>query len=167
MYTKAFNNMVYRGNTRSNGDLIGGGSERPWTSQLTKAEYDISLSSQRLENVFRDVNRDSLQVGNGPHVPSPIKMIRRLTALEIAIGKLGQDCEMISEKRRNIVQSVIADQNQNIAKTIQVISTPSPIFSHVENLIYSRFTNKCKFLNNSTIIIIYIDTSNEKRYVGG
>mmetsp|Transcript_23521 Transcript_23521/g.26384 ORF Transcript_23521/g.26384 Transcript_23521/m.26384 type:complete len:153 (-) Transcript_23521:325-783(-) len=121
MYTKAFNNMVYRGNTRSNGDLIGGGSERPWTSQLTKAEYDISLSSQRLENVFRDVNRDSLQVGNGPHVPSPIKMIRRLTALEIAIGKLGQDCEMISEKRRNIVQSVIADQNQNIAKTIQIL----------------------------------------------
>jgi len=117
--------MDFRGNTRSNGGIIGGGSEKPWTSQLTKAEYDISISSQRLENAFRDINCDSLQVGNRPHVPSPIKMIRRLTALEIAIGQLGQDCEMISEKRRNIVQSVIADQIQNIAKTLKMLRMKS------------------------------------------
>jgi hypothetical protein len=114
--------------SRSSGGSIGCSSsiDRSWTSQLSKAERDISLSSQRLENAFKE-NRshdDSFQQsdGNGPHVlPNPIKMIRRLTALEIAIGQLGQDCEMISEKRKNIVQSVIDDQNEIVAKTMQVI----------------------------------------------
>ena len=128
--------MDFRGrSSRSSGGSSGGSGsiDRSWTSQLSKAERDISLSSQRLENAFKEnINRnDSLQqVGNananananGPHVvPNPIKMIRRLTALEIAIGQLGQDCETISEKRKNIVQSVIDDQNQNVAKTMQVI----------------------------------------------
>jgi hypothetical protein len=123
--------MDFRGRcSRSSGGSTGGSSniDRSWTSHISTAERDISLSSQRLENAFKE-NRnhdDTLQQsgGNGPHVvPNPIKMIRRLTALEIAIGQLGQDCEMISEKRKNIVQSVIDDQNQNVAKTMQVIYT--------------------------------------------
>ena len=118
--------MDLRGrSSRSSGGSIGSCSSID--RSIAKAERDISLSSQRLENAFKE-NRnnhdDSLQQSVGddvPHVvPNPIKMIRRLTALEIAIGQLGQDCEMISEKRKNIVQSVIDDQNQNVAKTIQV-----------------------------------------------
>lgn len=118
--------MDLRGrSSRSSGGSIGGCSSID--RSIAKAERDISLSSQRLENAFKE-NRnnhdDSLQQSVGsnlPHVvPNPIKMIRRLTALEIAIGQLGQDCEMISEKRKNIVQSVIDDQNQNVAKTMQV-----------------------------------------------
>ena len=119
--------MDLRGrSSRSSGGSIGSCSSID--RSIAKAERDISLSSQRLENAFKE-NRnnhdDSLQQsvgGNVPHVvvPNPIKMVRRLTALEIAIGQLGQDCEMISEKRKNIVQSVIDDQNQNVAKTMQV-----------------------------------------------
>ena len=118
--------MDLRGrSSRSSGGSIGSCSSID--RSIAKAERDISLSSQRLESAFkekRNNHNDSIQQsvgGNVPHVvPNPIKMIRRLTALEIAIGQLGQDCEMISEKRKNIVQSVIDDQNQNVAKTIQV-----------------------------------------------
>ena len=109
-----------RWRNRSSNASGGGCGSKPWTSQLSKAEQNISLSSQRLEHAFKDTNHYSLQLGSGPHNPSPIKMIRRLTALEIAIGQLRQDCETISGKRKNIVQSVISDQNQNLANTKKV-----------------------------------------------
>ena len=96
------------------------GGSRPWPSQLSMAERNISRSSQRLEHAFKDINRDSLQRGSGPHLPSPIKMIRRLTALEIAIRQLKQDCETISERRKNIVHSVLVEQSQNIVNTKKV-----------------------------------------------
>ena len=110
-----------RGRNRSRINASGGGcGSRPLMSKLSKAQQNISISSQRLEHAFKDINRDSLQLGSGPHIPGPIKMVRRLTALEIAIGQLRQDCETISGKRKNIVHSVIADQNQNITNTKKV-----------------------------------------------
>ena len=110
-----------RNHGSSNSNAIESGIEkRPWTSQLFKAEQNISVSSQKLEHAFKDIDLDSLQSDGKSHVPSPIKMIRRLTALEIAIGQLRQDCETISRKRNHLVQSVIADQNNNITYTKKV-----------------------------------------------
>jgi hypothetical protein len=47
-------------------------------------------------------------------IPNPVTMIRRLTTLEIAMQQLKKDCYQISQKRNNIVESVIQKQNQNV-----------------------------------------------------
>jgi hypothetical protein len=44
-----------------------------------------------------------------------------LTALEIALGQLRQDCETISRKRNDIVEAVTVKQNQNAADVEEVI----------------------------------------------
>ena len=79
----------------------------PQTSMMSRAEENISSSCQHLESAFKGINRDF-------DAPCPITLVRRLTVLEIALGKLKQDCEMISAKRKSIVQSVISDQNENV-----------------------------------------------------
>jgi hypothetical protein len=89
---------------------------RQWTSLMSRSEQNISSSCQRLEHTFEDINHDSRQIDT----PCPIKIIRRLTALEIALGQLKQDCETISAKRKSIVQSVISDQNENMGRTKKV-----------------------------------------------
>jgi len=94
---------------------------RPWTSLMSRAEQNISTSWQRLEHTFKDINRDSQKLDSGFHTPSPIKIIRRLTALEIVLGQLKQDCETISSKRNSIVQSVIADQNENMGRSKKML----------------------------------------------
>lgn len=111
---------------RSNGgnDGVIGNKRRQWTSQLSKAEQSISLSSQRLEHAFREMKNNCVEYnGSISHTRSPIEMVRRLTALEIAISQLKQDCETISEKRDKIVLSVIAAQNENVANTEEVCSS--------------------------------------------
>jgi hypothetical protein len=89
---------------------------RLWTSMMSSAEQNISSSCQRLETAFENINRNSRE----HNTPSPIKIIRRLTALEIALGQLKQDCETMSAKRNSLVQSVIADQGENIRLTKEV-----------------------------------------------
>lgn len=81
--------------------------DRSQTSLMARAEQRISSSCQHLEATFKDINRDY-------DAPCPVKLVRRLTVLEIALGQLKQDCEMISAKRKSIVESVIADQNANV-----------------------------------------------------
>ena len=83
---------------------------------MSRAEQNIASSCQRLEQVFEDINHDSKKID----APCPIKIIRRLTALEIALGQLKQDCETISAKRTSIVQSVISDQNENMGHAKKV-----------------------------------------------
>jgi len=90
---------------------------RPWTSLMSRAEQNISSSCQRLEHAFEDINHDSKQIDT----PCPIKIIRRLTALEIALGQLKQDCVTISAKRKSIVQSVISDQNENMGHAKKIL----------------------------------------------
>lgn len=82
-------------------------------SLMSRAEQNISSSCQHLEQTFKDINCDF-------DAPCPIKLVRRLTSLEIALSQLKKDCEMISTKRRSIVQSVIADQNKNVEHTMKV-----------------------------------------------
>mmetsp|Transcript_27296 Transcript_27296/g.51190 ORF Transcript_27296/g.51190 Transcript_27296/m.51190 type:complete len:130 (-) Transcript_27296:28-417(-) len=80
---------------------------------LSKAENDILVACRRLENAFNEKREES---GEGDAaVPNPIKMVRRLTALEVAMQQLRKDCEKISKKRNTVVQSVIARQAQNVA----------------------------------------------------
>lgn len=90
--------------------------KRPWTSQLFKAEQNILLSSRKLERAFREINDESSgdTTRNDLSVPNPMKLIHRLTALEISIGQLRQDCESMSRHRNQVVQSVVSDQNKNI-----------------------------------------------------
>jgi hypothetical protein len=70
---------------------------------------------------FHGCNRDS-------HIPNPVKMIRRLTALELAMGQLRKDCETISKKRKDIVKSVVSKQNDNVENVQKVSEMRRNIF---------------------------------------
>ncbi|KAG7356028.1 spindle and kinetochore-associated protein 2 [Nitzschia inconspicua] len=91
---------------------------------LSNAESDISFAARRLENAFKEKNDESIQRGDGP-VPNPVKIIRRLTALELAMGQLRKDCETISKKRTNIVKSVLSKQHNNVENIEQLLHDTS------------------------------------------
>jgi hypothetical protein len=55
-----------------------------------------------------------------PKIPDPVKLVRRLTALEIALGNLKQDCQVISTKRNDIVQSVMDAQLKTVTQVQEV-----------------------------------------------
>jgi len=71
-------------------------------------------------------------------------MIRRLTALEIAIGKLRQDCETISRKRNQLVQSVIADQNNNVTYTKKMEDMESSLDYPKEDTNWNELSQEMK-----------------------
>mmetsp|Transcript_7632 Transcript_7632/g.18708 ORF Transcript_7632/g.18708 Transcript_7632/m.18708 type:complete len:142 (+) Transcript_7632:165-590(+) len=87
--------------------------EQTQSSLISRAEQNISSSCQHLEQTFKDINRDF-------DAPCPVKLIRRLTSLEIALSQLKKDCETISSKRKSIVQSVISDQNENVGHVAKI-----------------------------------------------
>ena len=45
-----------------------------------------------------------------PPVPDPIKLIKRMTALEIALSSLQDECKTVAAKRTQAVQRVIESQ---------------------------------------------------------
>jgi hypothetical protein len=53
-------------------------------------------------------------------IPDPIKLIRRLSALEISVRHLKRDCEIIARRRGEVVQSVLETQQQNVAKVQEI-----------------------------------------------
>ena len=81
---------------------------------LSKAESDISFAARRLEQAFKSKN-------DSANIPNPVKMVRRLTALELAMVQLRKDCETIAQKRSDIVSRVIAKQNENV-ETVESVS---------------------------------------------
>jgi hypothetical protein len=95
---------------------------------LTRAEADISLACRQFEHAFQNAkrvgnnsnfeadNKDS----NAANFPNPIRMIRRLTTLELAMHQLRKDCETVARKRNGIVQTVVAQQSQNVADVEEV-----------------------------------------------
>ena len=103
---------TYRDRRLSNWDAADIG-DRAQTSLMARAEQRISSSCQHLEAAFKDVNRDF-------DAPCPVKLVRRLTGLEIALGQLKQDCEKIAVKRKTLLKSVIADQNANVDRLQEV-----------------------------------------------
>lgn len=71
------------------------------------------------ECILVDAN-DRFFFSSGEAIPDPIKLVRRLTALEIALGSLKRDCEIISAKRNGMVKSVLENQQQNALRVQQV-----------------------------------------------
>jgi hypothetical protein len=63
-----------------------------------------------------------MPTSRGPGIPDPIKLVRRLTALEIALGHLKEDCEIIARKRKEVVRSVVETQYRN-ASHVQEVRT--------------------------------------------
>ncbi|KAG7361166.1 spindle and kinetochore-associated protein 2 [Nitzschia inconspicua] len=92
---------------------------------LSNAESDISFAARRLENAFKEKNDESIQRCSDGPVPNPVKIIRRLTALELAMGQLRKDCETISKKRTNIVKSVLSKQHNNVENIEQLLHDTS------------------------------------------
>ncbi len=101
-------------------------------SLMARAEQRISASCQHLEATFKDINHDY-------DAPCPVKLVRRLTVLEVALGQLKQDCEMISAKRKSIVESVIADQNANVDHLREVGESNNAISNEKSILWIFRF----------------------------
>lgn len=52
--------------------------------------------------------------------PDPVKLIRRICALERSIVDLTADCEQIAQHRSDIAPEVIATQQENIAMIREV-----------------------------------------------
>lgn len=100
--------------------MIGVEDVKSWTSQLTKAESNISQATQSLEKAFKAASKISVQSG-GEEIPDPIKLVRRLTALENALGRLQVDCEAIATKRMGIVNSIIKAQNSNVVQIQEML----------------------------------------------
>ena len=103
---------TYRDRRLGNWDATGIG-DRAQASLMARAEQSISSSCQHLEAAFKDINQEF-------DAPCPVKLVRRLTVLEIALGQLKQDCEKIAAKRKTVLKSVIADQNANVDRLQEV-----------------------------------------------
>ena len=86
---------------------------------LSKAESDISFAARRLEQAFKSSSDGSNSSQNT--IPNPVKMVRRLTALEVAMVQLRKDCETIAKKRGDVVARVVAQQNENV-ETVESVS---------------------------------------------
>lgn len=77
------------------------------------------IHRERRECIFAH-SIDSIFVLSDGNVPNPVKIIRRLTALELAMGQLRKDCATISQKRHGVVKSVVAQQSTNVENIEQV-----------------------------------------------
>lgn len=118
-------------------DIQAGG----FTARLSKAESDINQAAKNLEKAFHGANsvsRESGYVGlamilrlicstvskslhhREQELPDPIRLVRRITALEIALGNLKKDCEIVSERRSEVVQNVLSMQSDTVARVKEV-----------------------------------------------
>mmetsp|Transcript_73056 Transcript_73056/g.205220 ORF Transcript_73056/g.205220 Transcript_73056/m.205220 type:complete len:148 (+) Transcript_73056:66-509(+) len=93
---------------------------RGLTAQLGKAEADINQAAQNLEKAFKAANEQASMSG-GQESPDPIKLIRQITALEIAIGNLKEDCATIALKRFEVVQKIVASQCQTVYQVKEIL----------------------------------------------
>ena len=66
-------------------------------------------------------------------IPNPVKMIRRLTTLEMALQQLKKDCYQISQKRNNIVESVLKKQNQNVVNVNKLLQATGGVNNNNNN----------------------------------
>ena len=103
-------------------------ASKSFTAQLILVESEIANATHRLEKMFTSGNAASLKGGTKEQQPSstssavvnPIKLIRRLTALEMSLNTLKKDCEMIQNKRTSIVQSTLQLQQENVTNVRKV-----------------------------------------------
>ena len=60
----------------------------------------------------------------GPNIPDPIKLIRRLSALEMALCHLKDDCGAIASRRTLLLRNVMERQNLNVSQVEKVRPFP-------------------------------------------
>mmetsp|Transcript_16373 Transcript_16373/g.37896 ORF Transcript_16373/g.37896 Transcript_16373/m.37896 type:complete len:168 (-) Transcript_16373:276-779(-) len=159
------NNLRYKDSGSWNGN--GNGNERrskSWVSLMSGAEQNISMSCQQLENTFKTIDHDSKQSDDRSNIPNPIKLVRRLTALEMALGQLKQDCEAIFSKRIGVVQFVVADQNEileHTEKVLPLVKTESSSSCESENP-QDKDWNDLRFEMNMQLKLLCLDASRYK-----
>eukprot|EP00339_Tiarina_fusa_P028374 CAMPEP_0117006912 /NCGR_PEP_ID=MMETSP0472-20121206/6975_1 /TAXON_ID=693140 ORGANISM="Tiarina fusus, Strain LIS" /NCGR_SAMPLE_ID=MMETSP0472 /ASSEMBLY_ACC=CAM_ASM_000603 /LENGTH=130 /DNA_ID=CAMNT_0004708521 /DNA_START=37 /DNA_END=426 /DNA_ORIENTATION=+ len=88
---------------------------RTLISQLQSVESHIQATTQILEKAFKDASNQSVEA-SGVDIPDPIKLVRRLTALEMSLGHLKHDCAGITSHRNSIVGLVLGKQNRNLSQ---------------------------------------------------
>ena len=57
---------------------------------------------------------------DGKSIPDPIKLLRRISALEITIKQLTKDCESMSKRKNKILPRIMNEQIQNISLITEV-----------------------------------------------
>jgi len=97
-----------------------GNAAAAWTLELTRAGNDISQAASKLQRVFRDASEKALENGNDP-VPDPVKLLRRMAALESRIDQLKRDAVNVAHGRKDLALSITDVQLKN-AHLLQKIS---------------------------------------------
>ncbi|CAB9519263.1 expressed unknown protein [Seminavis robusta] len=82
------------------------------TEELSRAAQIIQNASHRLQKEFAQAPEIQTSEGERP-VPDPVKLIRRICALERAIVDLTADCEEIAQTRSKVAPAVIRAQQEN------------------------------------------------------
>mmetsp|Transcript_17354 Transcript_17354/g.49305 ORF Transcript_17354/g.49305 Transcript_17354/m.49305 type:complete len:144 (+) Transcript_17354:76-507(+) len=89
-------------------------------TQLSKCESDINKAVQELEKNIKGINEKRRQSGR-EDIPDPIKLIKRITALEIALSTLKQQCTTISNQRSEIVLKVLSSQCDTVSQVNKML----------------------------------------------
>ena len=138
-------------------------SSKSFTAQLILAESEIAHATHQLEKVFTNMaaseeeeisGRSSIATVRSTKQVNPIKLIRRLTALEMSLNTLQTDCEMIQNKRNSIVQTTLQLQHDNVqnvqkvrfVKFVQILGACLPLL-RMSRLFVALFWF-CRYLNN-------------------
>ena len=146
--------------TESNKETMEAAS-KSFTAQLILAESEIAHATHQLEKVFTNMaaseeeeisGRSSIATARSTKQVNPIKLIRRLTALEMSLNTLQTDCEMIQNKRNSIVQTTLQLQHDNVqnvqkvrfVKFVQILGACLPLL-RMSRLFVALF---CRYLNN-------------------
>eukprot|EP00934_Nitzschia_sp_Nitz4_P005631 Nitzschia sp. Nitz4//scaffold8_size234185//87610//93238//NITZ4_001254-RA/size234185-processed-gene-0.154-mRNA-1//-1//CDS//3329559797//5621//frame0 len=82
---------------------------RQLTQELGNAESNIHQALRSLEKSCNAINERAKTEGN-TEVPDPIKLVRRLSALEVSLRSLSNECNVLSQQRSNVVLQVLAAQ---------------------------------------------------------
>lgn len=105
---------------------------RAWALELTRAATDLSCATHRLQAAFVDCSAKSLTSGGEP-IPDPIKLLRRLSALEASLLTLRSESQEISKRRSELVPQVVETLSKNVL-SIRKISMRAD-GSHTQNVI--------------------------------
>jgi hypothetical protein len=77
-------------------------------------------------------------------MPDPVKLIRRIGALERAMADLTNDCEQIGQRRSRIAPTVIQAQQENVSLVWEVSVFNAQVYD--EALEKSAFGSRVIFL---------------------
>jgi predicted nucleic acid-binding Zn-ribbon protein len=92
-------------------DGAAGNAAAAWTLELTRAGNDISQAASKLQRAFQDASEKAL-TGNDP-IPDPVKLLRRMAALESRIDQLKRDAVNVAHGRKDLALSITDIQLKN------------------------------------------------------